>query len=133
MGERSCCPDVVCNPASQQSMIVTSGCCAQVKGVMHGASGRIAESCALCWEVMHRRQMLFLVIVLMCRGVVHGLGQAARMKAVGRQDMMLATSAVLREMEQYLQAAIGSPEKLIASCCKHKQQRQELFEAPINF
>ena len=35
----------------------------------------------------------------MCRGVVHELGQAARMQAVGKQDVTKAASAVLREVE----------------------------------
>lgn len=41
-------------------------------------------------------------IVVVCRGVVHGLGQASRMQAVGSQDVVKAVNAVLAEVEQYL-------------------------------
>ena len=41
-------------------------------------------------------------IVLVCRGVVHGLGEASRMQAVGSQDVVKAVNAVLAEVEQYL-------------------------------
>ena len=40
--------------------------------------------------------------VLVCRGVVHGLGQASRMQAVGSHTVVKAVNAVLTEVEQYL-------------------------------
>lgn len=37
-----------------------------------------------------------------CRGVLHGLGQAARLQQLGRLDVSQAVTAVLREVEHYL-------------------------------